>query len=464
MSISPRARIAIVGAGISGLTSAFYLRRLLPLAKITVFESESAIGGTSRTRHRDGATIELGPNAVLADQPEIARLIDDLGLRDELRPAAEAASRRFLFVDGALREVGPGPIALVREGVLSEQGLLRAVAEPLCGERGPEDESVFDFFVRHFGGELAQRLAHPLTVGVCAGEAREVEMASVFPDLKRLERQSGSVVAGMLRARLHGSATPTRRLYTLPGGLQRINDVIAATPGVEVIRDTPILRIQRNEVGRGASRFTLYGEGGQRQDADVVVSAAPAWAAAGYLSQLSAEIAALLRQVTYAPMAVVTLSLPGECRAMLPRGFGFLVRRGEGLRMLGCQLTSELFTQQAPDGQVMLRAFFGGAFDPDIMQLDDRALIHTCLGELQRLVGLHALPEIADVQRWKRAIPQLRPGHQRRIATIDQELRRIPGLYLVGNAVRGLSWRECAGAGYTAASRIARLAYGAETD
>lgn len=460
MSINPRARFAVIGAGISGLTTAYYLRRLLPLSQVDLFEREATIGGTTSTISSHEATVELGPNAVLANQHEIARLLGDLGLREQLIAASPAASRRFLFVDGQLRQVGPGPMDLLREGVLSEAGLLRALAEPFCVERGAQDESVFDFFVRHFGGELAQRLAHPLTTGVCAGEARDVEMASVFPDIKRLEGEHRSVVLGMVASRLGGKAAPSRQLYTLPGGLQQISDAIAATPGLNVHNATGVRRVARADIAKERARFVLRTEAGDRHFYDAVVSAAPAYAAQHYLQELSPELSALLRRITYAPMAVVTLALPAECREQLPDAFGFLVRRGEGLRMLGCQFTSSLFPQQVPSGEVMVRALYGGSFDPDVMRLDDRTLVQTALAELQRILGLHALPEFSHVQRWARAIPQLKPGHQARVERIDAELRRIPGLYIGGNAVRGLSWRECAGAGYALASRIARQAYG----
>lgn len=444
-------RVVVIGGGISGLASAFRVRQALPHADVTVLEGEAEAGGAARSDAVQGYVVDRGPNGFLTNVPDTVELAHDLGLGEALQPATEAAKHRMLYVDRALRALPQGVGGFVRSDLLSLPAKARVALEPFVG-RAPAgvDETVHRFAERRLGLAFADAFIAPMVLGITAGDARQTSLAALFPRLKRLEDEHGGLVRGMLarrraaraeRATRGGPAGPGGRLTSFQGGgIERLIQALRDRLGTDVRTGVPARAVTTGEEG---ARYQVRLEGGERVPADVVIVATPAYAAAQLLEGVLPEARDDLEAIPYAGVRVLGL---GYDRADVPGpldGFGFLVPRGQGVRMLGCLWTSTLFPWQAPEGKVLLRIIAGGVPDPEFVALDEAEALQVARDDLARTMNVTAAPEMVHHVRWARAIPQYRVGHQSRVARIMGAADQRPGLLLTGNAYHGIGVNDC---------------------
>ncbi len=440
-------RIAIVGGGISGLTAA----HLLAAAgqDVTLFDDAAEPGGLIRSERRDGFLCERGPQAVLDGPPEVRALIEAAGLSSRVVAAAPASRRRFVYVGGALRPFPGSPPALFKTSLLSARGKLRLFAEPFVRRAAPPDpdESVFDFVARRFGVEAARRAAAPALIGIYAGDAKQIAARAAFPRLGELEEQHGSVLRGLFRSRRKDGRMG--RPISFPDGLGELPRALAA----QLAARRRARRIEALAPRGGA--WTLAA-GSESFEADRVLLATPAAITADLLAPHAADAAQALRAVPHAPVAVVTLGFraPADALGMDLAAYGFVVARGEGIEVLGCQYETSVFPGRAPDGTVLMRALVGGTFNPRLVDADDGPLAAQVVGDLRRAAGLHRDPDFADVWRARPGIPQYTPRHAARITVVDGALKRLPGLFAIGHALRGLGVTASIRAGTAAAGTL----------
>ena len=432
-------QVVVVGGGISGLVAAYRIRRLAPRVRVTVLEAGPRVGGTATTDVVGDCTVERGPNGLLIGGNAIGALVDELGLSSEVVMADARARVRYVVRGGGFVEAPSSPPGLLRSPLLTLGGRLRLLAEPLVPRGGDREETVWSFVARRFGPEVADNLVAPALVGVTGGDARRTELASLFPLLAELESRWGSVLGGLVARRLRtGESPPRPRLGTFrEGGLARLMQRLASEPGVEVLCDATVEAVRRDGV------WTLTLADGRTVAADGVVLACPAWASSELLADVDQRLADDLAAIPYAGLAVVTL---GYERPRLRRdtdGFGFIVRRGEGVRMLGCQWTHAIFPEQVSDGTVIFRALYGGTFDPEFFELDRASMLRTARLELSRLLGVEEVPWLQHVTSWPVAIPQYVVGHTERVQRIDAAAARLPALALAGNALHGVGFNDC---------------------
>jgi oxygen-dependent protoporphyrinogen oxidase len=207
------------------------------------------------------------------------------------------------------------------------------------------------------------------------------------------------------------------------------------------------------EYGAG---FRVFVEGDAEPiPADAVVAAGEAFANAELIAAVAPDAAAALREIETPPVAVVALGYPPAAAAAFPTGFGVLIARDQGYRILGCIWDSQLFPGRSPDGHLLVRAMLGGAVDPEAVALDDDALLELVTGELARIFKIGAAPVFSHIARWPRAIPQYDLGHVARVRRIENEVRRVPGLFLAGNALHGVAFAKSAVTGILAGSDAA---------
>lgn len=436
--------VVILGAGPTGLATAHRLRRLRPDWRLTVLEKDPVAGGKVRTVRRDGFVVEGGPNGFLSNAPQTLALVRELGLEGELQEASEAARRRYLYRGGGLRPLPGSPPAALRSELLSPTGKARALAELVLGSRSDREESVHDFLARHFGRELAERLGGAMVAGVAAGDPRALSVDALFPRLRELEREHGSVLRGMIR-----STRAPGRLTSLRGGTGRLLEALAEELGGALRTG-----VEAVALARGPDGFELTLRGGERLAADAVVLTVPAFAAASLLEPL-APAAAVLGEIPYAPVRVFGL---GYERVDVPHpldGFGFLVPRGQGLRSLGVLWSSALFPDRAPAGRVLLRVLAGGSTDPRFAELGSAEALAAVRRDLRVAMGVVAEPVLVEEWNWRRGIPQYTLGHGARVARAEAALADLPGLVLAGNAYRGVGLNDCVRDAERAAARVA---------
>ncbi len=426
-------RIAVVGAGIAGLTIAFRLRAA---HDVTVFESAAVAGGKIHSESIDGYLFEWGPTGFLSRAAELVALARDAGLADEVTEANAAAAKRFIYWNGALHALPTKPPGMLAMNLLSPWGKVRALGDLFARSPAPStsaatdrDESVYAFARRHFGREVAERIVAPALLGVSSGDAASTSVSSMFPRLRELERAHGSVIRGMISSR----ATPGRLSAFGPAGMQRLTDRLAELLGSRMRYATPVARLE--PIATGGWRVHA---GGEALEVDTVIVTAPADAAATMLAACDAPLADELRGIPYAPMRVVGVGFRAADVSVPLDGFGFLAARGAGVRILGALYTSTIADGQSPPGTVYLRTFLGGTTDPAALDLDADAARAIVLADLATTLGIRAEPIAYHEVVWPRAIPQYQLDHPARLARIDERVALHAGLVLGGNAYRGL--------------------------
>lgn len=443
-------RVVVVGGGIAGLAAAWAARSASDGLVVRVLEQGDMVGGKARTISRDGWLVEGGPTGFLSGTPEMDRLIAACGSDLTPIPANAAAARRFILVGGRMRRATPNPVALVSSGLLSVGGMLRLLADlGIPAKRDGSDESIWAFASRRIGSEAADRLIAPMTLGVFAGDARHLSLAAAFPRMSALEREHGSLIRGMIarRGRISSGA-----LTSFAGGMQALPGALAAHGGFQIDVRTAATRIVRAgkgwEITHSRSSAPLL--------ADAIILAVDPAAAAALLREHDGLLAAELESIPCPPVAVVALGYGPQVQSRIPIGFGVLIARGEGYRMLGNLWDSQLFPNRAPDGHVLIRAMYGGGVDAAAASLPPGELANLARGEVARLYGLDATPVFEQVVQWPMAIPQYQLGHLERVKRIDGRTAALQGIFLTGSALHGVAFPAAAAHGVQTGERAVK--------
>lgn len=438
----------VIGAGISGLTTAYglYKRGL----QVKLLEASSRVGGVIRSEQKSGYLLEYGPNSLMDSAP-VAELIEQLGLQEQVVTTDNRAPR-YIYADGCLQRVGPQ--ILFSGSLLSLRGRLRLLAEPFIRKHSATgDESVEAFVARRLGQEAHDRLFSPFVSGVYAGNTALMSAAACFPQLVALEAQYGSIIYGALRSRIEPKAGKRirRRLYSFRDGLSVLTSAIARRLGDTLELSTPAEQLEISTTTSPRYRIVAAGK---EYRSDRLILTLPALEASRLLEASLPELAHELRQIEYVSLGVVYLSYDLAELGRNLYGFGFLVPRSEGLQTLGAIWSSSLFPNRAPAGKALLTCFIGGAHNPEAATLADEQLSSIVSAELARILETSARPEIVDVWKMARAIPQYTLGHPDRLRRIDRILENSPGLVLAGNYLQGVSVPDCIDRGMKIADSV----------
>ena len=441
----------VIGAGVSGLTVAFEIlergSRLPVPPDVQVLESTGRAGGNIRTERVDGFLCEAGPTGFLDNAPATLTLARRLGLNDRLCRADESAAARYVFRAGRLHRVPTGPREFLSSGSLTRRAKLRVLLEPLARRAPGGDESVHAFAARRIGQGAADVLVDAMVAGVYAGDSRRLSLEATFPTMHRMEREHGGLVRALLARRRKrddgaaggGPAGPGGTLSSFVDGFTELIDALARELGDRVRLGFPVSRI----VPLGQRGFRLLPRVGPPIECDVVVVACPAWDAAPMLADADPELGQVLGGIETVPLAVVHMGFSTLALGDQPRGFGFLVPRGQGLRILGTLWSSQFFPGRAPASGSLLTTMVGGAHDPAAVDLADRKLLDLVRADLQAAMGITVAPYFTRIVRWSRSIPQYTIGHPERLSVIERRRFEHPGLFLAGNSYRGVSVNSC---------------------
>ena len=448
------AAIAIVGAGLTGLTTAYRLKQRG--ARVVVYEASDRIGGSIKSERRDGYLAELGPSSLAAPSGPVAGLLSDLGLEGSRVTASSTAGNRFIVRRGRLVRLPMSPAELLTSRLLSNVAKLAIFGEPLV-EAGdsPLEESVAAFVRRRFNQEVLDYIVNPFIAGVFAGDPEQLSVRHAIPKLHALERTHGSVMKAlvqMMKAQRETEQGPGS-VISFRGGLQEIPDALGRQLNSEVRLRAPVTQL------RSGPRGWTVGAAFQTPELfDAVVYAAPAHSLDEIdLDLVASERLSTLSSILHPPVALLALGFRREQVAHPLDGFGFLTPEVERRRVLGVIFSSSLFPDRAPAGHVMLTAFVGGTRDSDFVQADPQTLTARVLDDLRPLLGTRGEPTFRTVQVWPKAIPQYVLGYGRFKEIADDVERRNPGLVLAGTYRDGVSLGDAIGSGEQAAARIGDL-------
>lgn len=443
--------VVVVGAGISGLATATFLRDTAP---VVVFEKSARPGGNVVSDEVEGRVLDRGANGWLNNEPAMGRLLARAGLSEAVVPAGPKAKVRWIYADGALQAAPLSPPALLRTRLLSWSAKLRLLLEPFRG-RGPadRDESVGDFIRRRLGPGLLDRMVGPMVAGIYAADPDRLSLRAAFGRLQAMEAEHGSLLAALVRTR--GSGGPRGHLETLPGGAGTLTQTLADQLGDSLRTGVAVTAVERR---RGLWR--VHTDQGSL-DAQAVVLACPAPVQARLVRSVDPEAAAALGRIAYAPVAVVATAWAKDAFPRSPDGFGVLHARGavgavEGAHgVLGTLFTSCVFPEQGRPDEHLLRTILGGAVAPEVVELDDQALLGRVTAALSAMLGTPSgPPRLVRVYRKPMAIPQYAVGHLEGVAVVRAAQGRHPGLFFVGNHLQGIGVKDCARAGEEAAAAV----------
>lgn len=444
--------VAVVGGGIAGLSAAYEIATRG--GSVCLLESTGRTGGVILTEQFDGWTIDGGPDSLLTQKPAAVGLARELGLGDRLHPTKTPRTSYVLregrlhpLVEGSFLGFPLSAAALARSSLFSWPGKIRMGLEPLVPRRtDPAEESIGAFVRRRFGSEAADYLADPLLAGIHAGDAERLSARALFPRLVAAEAKTGSVLRAFRQLRTAPSADGA--FMSLPGGTGELAAAVAAALPAGTIRLHAAVRSLRRD-----AVFTLETANGDTIQARAVILAVPAYVAAGLLQEVAPAAAALAAGVRYASTATVAL---GYTRAQVAHpldGTGFVVPKVEGSPLLAGTWVSSKWPHRAPDGHVLMRAFFGGGRDPRRLEQPDDEVRELAHAHLAQLTGITGRPLFARVFRWTDRSPQYDVGHLDRVAAIDAATGAVPGLYLAGSGFRAIGIPDCVADGRDAGKR-----------
>ncbi len=448
-------RIAIIGGGLTGVSAAYELTRR-GHTDFVLYEATSRLGGIVETHRQDGFIIECGADSWVTEKPWARELATELGLEDEIIPSNDAHRRTYLLLNGNLipmldgmRMMVPTDLeAIATSPLFSEEARQAYREEPSRAEElkafaaarsAVDDESVAAFVQRHFGNEVAKKIAGPLLAGVFGGDIRQLSASAVMANFVKMEREHGSLILGLQKRSRDSKNQPV--FTSLKGGLQSlIEEMTAVIPQSSIRLNSPVLsltpNLERWEVATASHAETF----------DQVVVATPVHVVRKLVAPWNDELQSPLNiEATSAVVAAFAFDLEHSAKLKIPEGFGFLVPQhyesaspDAEPRLLACTFVDQKFARRAPEGCRLLRAFFGGPSAPQLLDQPDDVILALARRHLASVLGELPEPKITLVRRWPLSLPQYTVGHRARVARIEAIVREIPGLHLAGNAFHGV--------------------------
>jgi len=469
-------RIGIIGGGITGLAAA---NRLTELSKvnfhplqIVILEASDRLGGVIQTEHRDGFLLEHGPDSFLSEKPETVDLARRLGLESHLQETTTEHRRSFIVNRNRLVALPSGfnllaPSKLwpfVTSDLLSWRGKARMALELLLpkGEMNG-DESLASFVRRRFGREALERIAQPMIGGIYTADPEQLSIGSTMPRFLEMERNDRSLIMSLRKqARkkpLTAEASGARYslFLTFDRGMQILVDRVAAQlPSAAVQLNTRVVSLSRSPDSEG---WITRDSSGNNQSFDAVCVTLTAPVAAKLVNEASDKLAHELSSIPHASTATINLAYNRDDIPHRLDGFGFVVPFIEKRSLLACTFSSVKFAGRAPQGKVLLRAFVGGALQPEMFALDEQEMLDHVLQDLRELLGVEAKPLFSRVAKWPGSMPQYHVGHLDRIKRIENLAQHLPNFAIAGNAYTGAGISDCIREGERAAGESWISAY-----
>ncbi|HWO42966.1 MAG TPA: protoporphyrinogen oxidase [Candidatus Eisenbacteria bacterium] len=465
-------RVVVVGGGIAGLAAAHRLlesgtEKQLDL-QVLLVEAAPRLGGCIVTERVGEFLVEGGPDSFITEKPWAVELCRRLSLTGSIIATRSADQRIYVVHEGKLEPLPEGFLLMaptrfwpfVRSPLFSWRGKARIAAETIWPRGRPNgDESLASFVRRRFGREALERVAQPLIGGIYAADPERLSLASTMPRFREMERKCGSIIRAMRaeqreRGRAAADASGARWTFFagLKNGIGELVDALVARLPAGTVRLGSRATTMRRKTRDGGWLVVL--ESGETLEAEAVILALPAYAAARLVEGIAPEASRALETIRYASTATVNLAyreteIPGRLA-----GFGFVVPAVEHRRIVACTFSSLKYPGRAPAGHVLLRAFVGGSLKPEIFERSDDEMLSDVRKDLAELLGIRADPLFSRIHRHAMAMPQYHIGHTERVERIEAQLAGFPGIALAGSAYRGVGIPDCIRSGEQAAERI----------
>jgi len=452
--------VVVIGGGISGLTTAWHLKRAG--VDVCLLEAEPSVGGCTRTQRRDGFLLEKGPFNVIVRDPAFEELL--AALEDDVKvvTASRAARKRYIYRRGRLWAVPTNPISLATTGLLSFGSKCRLMTGLLIGRRaGDDEETIEQVATRRFGKEVSDTLISAVISGIFAGDIRRLSLRACFPNVARVDREARSLIAYGLAAAFRGKKGGKekrrrrwRGLVSIDGGLGALTAAMGESLGPDLITETRVESIRETDDGYEVSLRHRDETTTKLQCRDLVI-ASSVGEAARLLNPIVPDAAKSIGEIESSSLVVLNLGFRRDDVGHPLEGFGFLKPHDEtGFPLMGVLWADSIFPHHVPPDRRLLRVFIGGASDPEAVSRDDADLLATACDSVRDLLQLSGDPVLTDICRYPAAIPQYHFGHTERIERVRAAVAAKRGLHLVGNYLEGVSLNDCVRVGKRVALEI----------
>jgi oxygen-dependent protoporphyrinogen oxidase len=438
-------KTVIIGAGISGLTTAFLLNKLG--CDVTVLEKKKEPGGSIETVFEKGFLFDKGPNSALETHPLIGKMIDELNLKDQLVYANKEANKRYILKNNQLHALPMSPTAFLKTRLFSPAAKLRLLAEPFIGRsKDGYYQSISEFVTRRLGKEFLDYAINPFVAGVYAGNPEELSVKSAFPKLYELEEKYGGLIVGTIRSirerkRRAEKSKQSAKMLSFKDGMQVLPKAIARHLSGKVKFQSDVTSIKKI-IGGYQINFTVEGEQ-QSLNCDKIISTVPAYIASNLFAHFDEKLPKHLNEIYYPPVLALFLVYKKEFIRRPLDGFGFLIPSKEKKSFLGAIWSSVIFPNRSDDSTAVFTLFAGGARNPEIGSIDKEILIGKVKKEFEEIMKISGEPELQTYKYWSKAIPQYNIGYIEHEKYFDEFEKNNPGLLLSGNYRGGISVGDC---------------------
>lgn len=449
-------KVIVLGAGISGLATAYWLKK--DGFDVHILESKSEPGGAMETITKDGFTIDFGPNSGLETSPLISRLAEDIGLKYQMIYANEESNKRYILKNDKLHPLPTSPPAFIKTKLFSTKTKLRVMGEPFIGKS--EDgyyQSIAQFVQRRLGKEFLDYAIDPFVSGVFAGDPHKLSVKSAFPKLYRLEEVYGGLVKGMIkgakeRKQRNEESKQSAKMFSFIDGMQSFPKAIAQKFENKIEYDVKVEIISKSANGYEIT-YSVNGES-KSLTGDILLSTIPVHKAANYFSKFDKEFIKHANDIFYPPVLVLYLGYKKEQIKRDLDGFGFLIPSKMKKNFLGAIWSSTIFKNRAPEGYASFTLFVGGARKPNLFEESSEQIINRAIKEFSEIMNIENKPELKEYREWHKAIPQYNLGYIEHENYFDKFEKENPGIFLSGNYRGGISVGDCVKNSDLVASKI----------
>ena len=446
--------VAVIGGGITGLTAAFRLQQ--KNVPVIVYEATCRVGGVIQSVRRDGYLAEFGPNTILETSPQISGLVEDLGLANRRLYSEPSANKRYLVRRSRLIKMPQSPLQFIMTPLFSPLAKLRLLFEPFIARHyGSDEESVAEFVERRLGREFLDHAVDALVGGIYAGDARKLSVRQAFPKLFALEQKHGSLIKGQIfgageRKKRGEVAKPDAKKFSFDEGLHVLPAALQQNLTSHIRLRSPV-----NKLIRSPNDWIVISENGVESRHSAIIYAGTAFT----LSKIDIEPRGSIdvsqfREIHYPPVASVVFGFRQKDVAHPLDGFGMLIPRAEGFRILGTIFSSSLFPNRAPAGHITLTSYVGGARSPELARKSPEELFDVTLEDLRALLHISGEPTFKHHVLFPQAIPQYNLGYEQFRNLMAEMESGAPGLFLAGSYRDGISVSDCIVSGEKIAGRI----------
>lgn len=443
-------KIVIIGAGISGLTTAFLLNK--SGYNVTILEKKKEPGGSIETAVEKGFLFDMGPNSALDTHPLIGEIVEELGLENQLVYANKEGNKRYILRNNQLHALPMSPPAFIKTKLFSPAAKLRLLAEPFIGRsKDGYYQSISEFVTRRLGKEFLDYAINPFVAGVYAGNPEELSVKSAFPKLYELEEKYGGLIVGTIRSikerkKRAEKSKQSAKMLSFLDGMQILPKAIAKHLGNKVKFQSEVTSIKKIPGG-----FQIaYTHDGDLQivDCNKIISTVPAYIASNLFAPFDDGLTKHLNEIYYPPVLVLYLAYKKENIGQPLDGFGFLIPSKEKKSFLGAIWSSVIFpgriiNDQRGDEKEVFTLFVGGARNPEIGSIDKEILIGKVKKEFEQIMKISGEPVFQTYKYWTKAIPQYNIGYIEYEKYFNEFERMNPGLFLSGNYRGGISVGDC---------------------